>query len=550
MTIVPSRLATPLLVKRGLQDIMNRYSFSRPSLLFIILLITSSCVPTQSPRQGAAATRHQPAHTLTAVFGALPKSLSPHGPHSWYKAQILPLLYNGLITLDRNLRSVPALASRWEVSPDGLIYTVYLRRQVLFHDGKKLEAADVRYSFEQAATRRRQSSRDDSAPFAFIADIQTPDRHTVRFILKQPYAPFLTKLTVAYCPIIAQRAISASQLVPPGTGPFRVVSFQPGRTIVLRKFASYWESGLPRLDAIRFQVVESAAARLQLMRSEEVDFVLLEPGALSDGFVEVNTAWEIVRSAPTGVFSMVFNTQRRPFTDVNVRRAFAWALNKVALMRDVLGEFGVPVAQPFSPGVGPWHIAITDRKRDFAQAKALLDKAGYPEGINVSLPVIADAAVLVKTALALQEQLRRVGIHLQVELLPPETVFDRMKQGEWDLLLRGEESKPDPDDVYFGAFHSSKVGTSNVSGYHTPTLDTLLVNGRRTLDFHKRRQTYKQVVKNLQKDVPELYLFMARWPVGWHQRVQGYDHELLRCCFLQSLTSIANQGFKTIWLDK
>ena len=185
-----------------------------------------------------------------------------------------------------------------------------------------------------------------------------------------------------------------------------------------------------------------------------------------------------------------------------------------------------------------------------AQAKALLARAGYAAGINVYLPVIAEAALFINTALALQKQAQAAGIRIQVDVLPEESVRDRIRQGTWDLLLRGEESQPDPDDVYFRTLHSSRIGGSNLSGYASPVLDTLLSTGRRTLDLGTRRNIYRQVVTQIQAEIPELYLFMARWPVAWRPQVQGYDRELLRCCLMHTLTEIANQGFKTMWLTK
>jgi peptide/nickel transport system substrate-binding protein/glutathione transport system substrate-binding protein len=329
-----------------------------------------------------------------------------------------------------------------------------------------------------------------------------------------------------------------------------MVRWQAGHSIVLQRFSAYWESGVPRLDTIVLRQVEYAATRLQLLQRGEVDFILLEP--LSQRALVPEGVPNVVQinSAPTGTFSVILHTQRPPFTHPDVRRALAWAVDKTALAQEVLGEYGVAVNQPFAPDASPWHFDHAARKPDTAQAKALLAKAGYAEGINVSLPVMADAALFINTALALQKQLQPAGIRLQIELLPAESVQARLRQGTWDLLLRGEESQPDPDDVYFAALHSSKVGGSNVSGYTFPPLDTLLATGRRTVDLSTRRDIYRQVAKHVQEDVPELYLFMARWPVAWRSHVQGYDAELLRCCLMHTFTAIANQGFKTMWLAK
>jgi peptide/nickel transport system substrate-binding protein len=247
---------------------------------------------------------------------------------------------------------------------------------------------------------------------------------------------------------------------------------------------------------------------------------------------------------------VVFNTRRQPFADANARRAFARAVDKVALAQQVLGSYGVPVNQPFNPDASPWYVDVADPPPDLRAARELLTRAGYADVLHVNLPVIASATLFTKTALTLREQLQPAGIDLQVELSAADSVRQKMQHDAWDVLLRGEESPTDADDVYFVAFHASRVGTSNISGYHTADLDALLSVGRRTRALGERQQIYRQVVHTIQQDVPELYLFMARWPVAWRQRVQGYDGGLLRCCLLQTLTDIANQGFKTIWLPE
>jgi peptide/nickel transport system substrate-binding protein len=459
---------------------------------------------------------------------------------------VLALIYEGLTTLDKHLQPLPALAARWDISADGLVYTIHLRRGVQFHHGKELDAADVRYSFQQAATVTT-SQQEERAPFAFVAAIHTPDSHTVRFLLKQPYAPFLSKLTVLSCPIVPDGAPSTAQAVPPGTGPFEVERFQPGEAVLLKKFAAYWESGLPRLDTLILRRVEYATARLQLLQRGEVDFVMLDPRYQHTPAPEADGNIVLVNSAPTGTFSLVFHTQRQPFSNANVRRAVALALDKAALAQDVLGEYGVPVNQPFAPDTSPWYSNVPERPRDLDKARAILTEAGFPQGLTVSLPVIADAALFVKTAQALQKLLQPAGIRLQVEILPEASVQERLQQGTWDLLLRGEESSTDPDDVYFATLHSSTIDHSNISGYNAPALDTLLVTARQTLEVDKRREVYRQVLRQVHDDVPELSLFMVRWPVAWRRNVQGYAPELLRCCFQQTLTLIANQGFKTMW---
>jgi peptide/nickel transport system substrate-binding protein len=315
----------------------------------------------------------------------------------------------------------------------------------------------------------------------------------------------------------------------------------------LKKFAAYWESDLPRLEKLMLRRVEGATARWQLLQRGEVDFVLLDPRYQHAPTPAADSNIVLVNSAPTGTFSLIFHTQRQPFSNANVRRALALALNRAVLAQDVLGEYGVPVNQPFAPDTSPWYSNVPERPHDPEKARAVLAEAGFPQGLTVSLPVIADAALFVKTAQALQKLLQPAGIRLQVEILPEPSVQERLQQGTWDLLLRGEESPTDPDDVYFATLHSSRIDDSNISGYSTSTLDMLLVTARRTLEFDKRREVYRQVLRQIHDEVPELSLFMVRWPVAWRQAVQGYDPVLLRCCFQQTLTLIANQGFKTMW---
>ncbi|GIX45912.1 MAG: ABC transporter substrate-binding protein [Candidatus Tectimicrobiota bacterium] len=507
---------------------------------FTLLFLIAGCALWQAPPPAVKTASSRQA--FTAAFAALPASLVPHGPPSWHQAQLLPLLFSGLTTLDEHWQPQPALATHWEVTADGLVYTLHLRQGVRFHHGKPLDAADVRHSFQQAAA----GPLATAMPFAVIAGIDTPDAATVRFLLKEPYAPFLAKLTAIDCPIVPGDASYPLYAVPPGTGPFQLGRFRPGEALVLHRFADYWEAGLPRLERLELLAVASAAERWRRVQAGEVDFAVLDPltapSSASAGVV-------LEASAPTGVFALVFNTRRPPFADPEVRRAVAWAIDKAALAQQVLGAYGVPVAQPFAPEDNPWFVPLEARQRDLARARALLARAGYPQGLRVRLPVIAEAALFSKTALVLQQQLRQAGIEVHVEIVPEARVQEHVRQGTWELLLRGEASQVDPDDVYFAALHSSRLDSTNLSGYYHPELDALLSAGRRTLERRVRRDLYQQVALHVQREVPELYLFMARWPVAWRREVRGYDAALLRCCLLKSFTAIAQQGFKTMWRE-
>jgi peptide/nickel transport system substrate-binding protein len=444
------------------------------------------------------------------------------------------IIFSALVRPDENLHPVPDLASSWTTSGDGLEYTFVLKPGVKWHDGESFSARDVKFTFDQI--RDVKSGSRLGSDFAAVAGVDVVDSLTVRFRLKAPFAPFLSLLGYNAGILPAHKfrdrklldATDFSRSAPVGTGPFRVVQASAGSAIVLERNPLY-HGDAPALDQVIFRIVPDVNAQVAQLLAGELDIVPIEPANLRS--VERAAGVTVVRNPIVQHVYVGFNQMRPVFKPALVRQALDYAVNRKAIIDGVLkgaadlprGTIPMVLSGYFDPS-----LDVPSYQPD--SARALLARAGWRPGENKMLhdasgkpfafTLLVDKGnpTREQAALAVQQDLRRVGIDASIETLEFATlVRDRVLPGAYDAVLIWWTTPPDPDQY---SFYSTGQDNNHVR-YSNARVDSLLAAGRATLDSAQRRQIYHQFQREELTDPPVLVLFYPRELLAVSRRIDG-----------------------------
>jgi peptide/nickel transport system substrate-binding protein len=401
--------------------------------------------------------------------------------------------------------------------------TLTLRDDVKFHNGKPLTAEDVKWSIEYIVEPKNRAYGASTLRSVQSVAVQSPQRLAIE--LKEPYAPMLTSLAnIQTIPVVPRESLKSGETpdaYPPGTGPYRFVSWKRGQQLVLRRFVEYWQKGLPKIEEIVFTPIADPDVRLTSVRAGDIDLVdripLQNVRAIQKkemGDVGVFLARD------GGLFGLNFNTSKPPFSDRRVRQAVAYAVDKQEIIQGAFWGLGGPANQKM-PLDSPWHFPIAERKRDLDRARQLLKEAGYPDGVRTKFTVVRGNE---ETAQMIERQLRPAGIVVEIQKLDLATASTEAQEGRHELRTQGGDYDSDPDLTYHPYFHTEKGPRTslNLSNYSNARLDRLLDMGRVTLDAAKRKAIYHEVVEILHEDLPVLWLGMTPYAYAFGPRVKDF----------------------------
>lgn len=459
---------------------------------------------------------------MIAMSGT-PVNLDPRVATDAYGEQLLQMTHASLVRRDAAGNPAPDLAESWE-TPDPLTYVFRLRPAVRFHDGRALTSSDVRYTFEWILDPANRSPH--RALYRQVASIGTPDDRTVVFRLSEPFAPFLS---AAVRGIVPAGSASGGYAPPPGAGPYRIVSVSPDGEAVLSAFDAH-HAGPPAIRAVTVKFLPDSNVRFLELSAGSVNFALngIDPDLLP---ALAKTGRTVVEEAPGGnVTYLGFNLRDRALSDPRVRRAIAAAIDREAIVR-AIWKGRADLAESILPG-GSWASdpGIPPVRFDPALSRRLLDEAGYrdPDG-DGPLPRLhltyktSQNELRRRVAAAIQEQLRQVGIAVEIQSLEWGTFFSYIKAGNFQLYSLTWVGVADPD-IFHHAFHSASVPPdgANRGGYADPEVDRLTAAARRESSRERRREMYRRVQRVLARDLPVFPLWAGRNVLVRDRRLSGF----------------------------
>lgn len=460
-------------------------------LTLILALFVVACAPigpaagsaTDSAASSDTAADDMMGGTLTI---ASTQDIDNYDPH-WnqliaYNVLVGHNIFEYLTKLDETMSIVPALAEGWEISDDGTTYTFHLRPGATFHNGRALVADDVVFSFNRL-TEQETIYANKMDPVASVSAI---DDHTVQFTLKAPWAPFLED--VALIAIVASETVDDLSKAPVGSGPFRFVEWLPNDRIVLEKNPDYDVAGLPKLDGLEIKILPDYAVALTNLDAGSVDAVYEVPAADADRFQGRDDIITQTPNASNSLFLIELSIDKyEPLQNLQVRQALAMTLDKGAIQQNVYFGHGAP--QFSSLPKSSWaYIEPTELAYDPAAAKALLTEAGYPDGFELSIKVIAGVAVMENIATIWQNGLAEAGVTLNIEIEELSTWLDHYIGRDYQTIANWMNVGGDPHSMYDIIFKPHLN-----DDYPNAEMLALIEAGAVTVEQAKRAEIYQQI---------------------------------------------------------
>jgi len=491
-------------------------------------------------------------------LGNDPSTLDPARISDIYGRSVAQQIFDGLVTFDRTLAVTPALAEHWKASRDGLTWTFTLRKGVRFHHGREVTADDVVFSFTRILDPRLKSSAADTfsvikgaREFAdgkarTVSGLVAVDSRTVQITLVEAFAPFVTALAMGHAKIVPRDVVEAAGenfgAHPIGSGPFRFVAWERGRSITLAANHDYFD-GAPRLGRVIYRIFPG----------EQWDAVYAEflKGNLEESPVPTRNHGAVV-GAPgrqyvkRPMFHLRFygfNVRTKPLDDRRVRQAIVHAIDRAGLIEQVFqGRYHL--AQSILPlGTLGYNPGVRPLAYDPQRARKLLAEAGHPNGAGLP-PITIWSSVRTDRLLAEHERivksLAAIGVQATYQYQLDWPAFSRvLAEGKAPMFLYSwNADAPDPDTFLFLLFHSRSP--RNYTGYANPEVDDLLLAARNG-DPQRRADLYRKAEQLVLDDAPVL-------PV-WH-----YSYERL---FQPSVKSVEVNGLgdpyiplRKIWLER
>jgi peptide/nickel transport system substrate-binding protein len=477
-------------------------------LALMIALTLAACDPGGS--SGDAGGEQAAADTtfVVARTGDL-DLLDPHVATAFQTIQTLGLVYEPLVRTDADGKLEPALATEWEVAPDGRSVTFTLRGDVTFHRGQELTSEDVKASLERVLN--EQTGAVARSNLLTIQTVEAPDDTTVVLRLRQPDSAVLYALAGVNSAIADSEDITSGSVErqPNGTGPFSFGAWEQGQRTTLKAYPDYWD-GAPKLTGLEFRVIPDEASILAGMRAGNFHLgMVTDPSVARQA--EGAGDFSLVRQETLAYHTFMLNGRRPPLDRLEVRQAIACAVDRQQVIDTALFGEGEPTGPITSPAFDYDPLqGLPCRPPDLDTARQLLAKAGQGRGFTLKTLVMTGGyATAVNQAQNLQSQLNELGIKLELEQLPTSQYVQRWLDADYDATVALNGGRYDPYLMY-GRYFTADGSLKGPGGLDAPELDQLLTRGQATADQAERERIYQQFQQELLRLSPWVWLFQGQ----------------------------------------
>ncbi|KYC18285.1 ABC transporter substrate-binding protein [Pseudomonas sp. ABFPK] len=440
-------------------------------------------------------------------------------------------IYNRLVEFERGGTAVhPALATRWEVSEDGLRYTFHLREGVKFHSNKAFapsrdfNADDVLFTFNRMLDKNHPFRQAYPTEFPYfismgldknIARVEKTGPLTVVFTLNKVDAAFIQNLAMSFASILS--AEYAEQLMtsgrpsdinqqPIGTGPFVFQRYQKDSQIRYKGNKAYWSPQDVKIDNLVFSINIDPSVRIQKLRRNECQ-VTLNPRPADLPALKTDSKLQVLQQPGFNLGYIAYNTQHPPFDRLEVRQAMDMAVNKQAIIQAVYQDSGQLAVNAMPPTQWSYDDSINDAPFDPEKAKQLLQQAGVKPGTEITLwampvqrPYNPNAKLMAEM---LQADWSKLGFKVRIVSYEWGEYLKRMKSGEHDIALIGwTGDNGDPDNWLGTLYNCDAIGSNNYSLWCDPQYDSLVKQAKQVTDRAQRTALYQQAQQRLKQQVP------------------------------------------------
>jgi peptide/nickel transport system substrate-binding protein len=453
---------------------------------------------------------------LVAAIAGEPDQLDPNKTSAYFSFEVLENVYDTLVEPDDNLEMRPALAQSWDITPDQLTWTFHLRPGVTFHDGSTFTADDVVYTYRRIIDEELTNADKLSA----VTDVRATNPTTVVMRLKQPTPNLLTNLGGFKGMAIVQRKnVESGDIAthPIGTGPFSFAGQKSGDAITLDANPDYW-GGAPKVSGVIFRFIPEKSTALSALQAGEIDWTDSIPTQRVNQLKDDDSV-ELAVTPSNDYWYLALNEARKPWDDVRVRQAIAYAIDRDAIVAAT--SYGTAAENQLAiPKGGFWYTGYGKYSYDIEQAKRLLSEAkAAPE--NLDMLVTNEYPETVTAAQIIADNLAPLNITVNIRTVDFAAWLDEQNSGHFDMLMMGWLGNIDPDDYYYAQHHTG--GTSNAQKYSNPDVDRLLDAGRVETNKDARAAIYRKAATIIADQCSYIYLYNPSVIQAWNKDMTGYD---------------------------
>jgi len=495
----------------------------------------------------------------TFIFGAQgePVDLNPAIITDGISSRITRQIYEGLTKYKgATTEVIPALAEKWQVSPDGRVWTFTLRKNVKFHDGTPLDAAAVVWNFEwqrfsaqpqhEMLTRAGRTFEYYGAQFggyddkSLITKVEAVDPSTVRFTLKDPQGPFLANLAMFTFDLVSPTAVEKWGLEfskhPVGTGPYRFVDWKVGQEVTLEANPDYWDkAAAPKIPRVIVRNIKDNSQRLAALKAGEIHGMEgLNPDDVK--VVRADPNLQIILRPTNTTGYVAFNFHVKEFQDKRVREAFAHAINKKGIVDALYGGTGLVATQFQPPPLWGYNKDLKDYDYNPQRALDLLKEAGFGQGLKevtwddghkeplqfwympVSRPYYPNPKEIAE---AIAADLAKAGITIQLQTTDWTVYLDKSRRGQLALFMLGwTGDNGDPDN--FVCYFFCAIGSPRMGFYANQPLTDTLLEAQKMTDQAKRAELYRKAEQMIHDDAARIFVAHNQPPLAFLKSVKGY----------------------------
>lgn len=433
-------------------------------------------------------------------------------------------IVNGKSTTD-----VEAMAAEtWAVSPSGTEWTFKLRKDIKFHDGSVLNAQAVKFSFD----RLMKIGKGPADYFPALKSVEVVDEYTVKFVLKEPFPPFLSTLATNAGNIINPKVMQyekngdmASEYLAShtmGSGAYNLIEWNREQHLKLQAVENYW-GPKPALKTILLKIVKDPSAQRMQLESGDLD---IAEGIPIDQVEQLrsNANIKVVENATLNINYVYLNNQKKPLDNAKVRQALNYAIDYDSMIKGVMRGKAVQAKGPIPEGLWGADPNVKQYKLDAAKAKQLLAEAGYPQGLTIKLLYSDYRPFWEQEVLAIQDNLGKVGVKVELEKVAWATLRDKVDRGDFEMCL-GAWS-PDYADpfMFMNYWYDSKnFGLAgNRAFYKNDKVDEMLRTAGRISDQNERIKLYREAQSIVVEDAAYILLFQNTGLLPMRKNVDGY----------------------------
>lgn len=500
------------------------------SVIVIMALLMSSTV--------AAFAEPAPKSMGTLKFGTFsdPISLVPFMNADNASSEICALVFSGMLTYDEKLNIVPATAAAMPtMTPDGKKITFKLKKGVKWHDGTEMTSADVKFSYELIIDPAVNSPR--RVDFMKIAKIETPDKYTVVFHMSELDGVILSKFTNGYIVPkhiygkVDKTKLKTSDLnrSPVGNGPFKFKEWKTAERVELVRFDQYYD-GKPGFNSYIYDINPSQATAMVKAEKGEVNRVFVPESDVAR--MSKITSLNVNKYVGNVFDGIIWNTKTEFFNDKRVRQAMTYAINKQAIVNGIYKGNGKVASGSFVPALPFYNAKAKQYNYDLAQAKKLLDAAGWKvgrdgirekNGKKFKVVMLTNKGNIMREKLLVyvQTALKQVGVAVEPRILEWNTFITKyVEPGKFDAYVGGFITGVTADHRSF--YHSDKsIGHLNRGRYSNPQVDKLVEDVVKTADINKQKELAFKVQEIVAEDQPYTFIIYRTQAYAYSKSVKN-----------------------------